>query len=114
MNIVNAAEIAKQALEYAESNGHTVQVFTEKMGKVNALEILRSALKKRPIVIETKDINWKLLRRQKVTLLNTYGKLDHQEQEAMDGIIHLLDAVQDNSVDQCGVEEKEVFGTEKR
>lgn len=52
-----------------------------------------------------KNIDWKQLREQKLYLLQT-----GIETEPMDGIIHLLDALQDYAADELGLGEEVVFG----
>lgn len=106
MNIVKAANFARQALEHAKSSGQTVQVYTEAGEKVNVLEELEKALKTKPVSISRVD--WPLLRKQKLALMNAYGKLTHDQQEALDGIVNLIDSLQDSAV-ECGVPENEVF-----
>jgi len=60
-----------------------------------------------------RDINWELLRKQKLTLFNLIQEIDNVEQvEHLEGIIYLIDAVQDEAVDNEGVDEAFVFGTE--
>jgi hypothetical protein len=55
------------------------------------------------------DIDWKLLRLQKETLIATInfsgGKTDH-----LDGILHLIDQLQEAAIDEFGVLEEDVFG----
>ena len=58
----------------------------------------------KPYLEFIKNIDWNLLREQKAYLINT-----GIETEPMDGIIHLIDALQDYSVDTMGLSEKEVF-----
>ena len=50
------------------------------------------------------DIDWKLLREQKLALLNALP--------AIEGIINLLDDIQDHAVDVLGVPAEDVFLTE--
>jgi hypothetical protein len=56
-----------------------------------------------------RGINWRLLRKQKAWLLEirakTRGKKDFRN-----GLVHLLDALQDCAVDGLGVPEEQVFG----
>jgi len=60
-----------------------------------------------------RDINWELLRKQKLTLFNLIQEIDNVEQvEHLEGIIYLIDAVQDEAVDNEGTDEDIVFGTE--
>jgi len=60
-----------------------------------------------------RDINWELLRKQKSTLFNLIQEIDNVEQvEHLEGIIYLIDAVQDEAVDNEGTDENLVFGTE--
>ena len=51
------------------------------------------------------NIDWKQLREQKLYLLQT-----GIETEPIDGIIHLLDALQDYAADELGLGEELVFG----
>lgn len=63
-----------------------------------------------------KGMHWKLLRQQKLTLLelqNSYG-LSSQAQADMEGIIYVIDACQDYAVDKMGVSNFEVFGAHKK
>lgn len=59
-------------------------------------------------------MDWKLLREQKVALMNvqTLDALQFEEepQEAIEGIINLIDAVQDYAVDVMGLNDEQVFG----
>jgi hypothetical protein len=58
-----------------------------------------------------RNINWELLRKQKATLLNLIQTVDNTEQiEDLQGVIYLIDAVQDEAVDNEGTEETLVFG----
>ena len=60
-----------------------------------------------------RNINWELLRKQKSTLFNLIQEIDNVEQvEHLEGIIYLIDAVQDEAVDNEGTDEDIVFGTE--
>lgn len=58
-------------------------------------------------------IDWKLLREQKSVLLGiilTFGGLPlTNKDEYLMGIVHLIDAVQDYSIDEMGLSDKEVF-----
>ena len=58
-------------------------------------------------------IDWPLLHAQKGTLFNAIANTQLREPEftkAADGILHLLDAMQDEAVDSGQVTEEEVFG----
>jgi len=56
-------------------------------------------------------IDWIELRAHKAELLNIRGRIrGHETREALDGVIHLIDALQDHAVDHLGVAEEEVFG----
>lgn len=59
------------------------------------------------------EIDYTLLREQKATLvkLNEIFDRDSLNGEALDGIIALIDAVQDYAVDMRGMSELDVFGT---
>lgn len=56
-------------------------------------------------------INWGLLRRQKFTLLDIAKETNSNLREAhLDGLIHLLDSLQDAVVEDGLVSETAVFG----
>jgi hypothetical protein len=50
------------------------------------------------------QIDWRLLRQQKEWLMN------HSKSVEATGLLHLIDAIQDEAVDQFGFTEREVFG----
>ena len=61
-----------------------------------------------------KNIDWKLLRKQKRTLLKTIIKLETGDEDDpvtddLDGILHLIDSIQDYAVDVLGLPEHEVM-----
>lgn len=58
-----------------------------------------------------KKIDWKLLREQKQTLLEIREMSDFisQDYNSFDGLIHLIDALQDFACDEMGLAEKEIF-----
>lgn len=58
------------------------------------------------------NINWEMLRAQKEILLGMAMRVDHPPYEtlALDGIINLLDAIQDEAVDSGIADEVTVFG----
>jgi hypothetical protein len=60
-------------------------------------------------------IDWKLLKKQKIQLLKVINKdaVTPKEKESLEGILNLLDSVQDFAVDVLGVNEKEVFNLHK-
>ena len=60
-------------------------------------------------------INWKRLRSQKLTLIKLVNsnRVTPLEREHLDGILSLLDAVQDYAVDSDGVPSQTVFGRSK-
>lgn len=59
-----------------------------------------------------RNINWELLRKQKATLVEVLilGDLSRREKNDLDGIVHLLDSLQDYVVDEMLVDEELVFG----
>lgn len=74
------------------------------------------------------ETDWKLLREQKEHLLevitstvpdtsNSFGLLhvsmNKQQHLALQGILHLIDSIQDDAVDSQGLSEEEVFGLTK-
>ena len=63
-----------------------------------------------------RNIDWKMLRQQKSTLLQTIfneKKVKGNEADDLTGILHLLDAIQDHAVDVLGIDELAVFGETK-
>jgi hypothetical protein len=66
-------------------------------------------------------IDWELLKGQKTVLLKIIDEIEKQKQpiailtvpietaEALNGILHLIDSLQDYAVDECGLDEKKVF-----
>ena len=67
--------------------------------------------------ITLRNIDLDLLREQKAKLLVMQGRVDQngspvlkaKEFEAVDGIINLIDHIQDSAVEQHGLDESEVF-----
>ena len=57
-------------------------------------------------------VDWKMLRKQKLDLLNVIVIRDigGKQLESLQGILHLLDALQDEAVEQGEASEEEVFG----
>lgn len=60
------------------------------------------------------NMDWELLRQQKMTLLHMLEPyqnilLTDEEFEDLQGILHLIDAVQDHAVDVLGVDKNIVF-----
>jgi len=58
-------------------------------------------------------MDWPLLRQQKMALMNVQtldALLDEEPQEAIEGIVNLIDAVQDYAVDVMGLNNEQVFG----
>ncbi len=53
------------------------------------------------------DVDWKLLREQERRLVEV---ISAKPDNLLQGIVHLIDAVQDHAVDVCGVSKEEVFG----
>jgi len=57
-----------------------------------------------------KNTNWKLLSKQKLTLVDAQGKEIEQEfYNALQGIINFLDTFQDSAVNEYSIPEKTVF-----
>ncbi len=58
-----------------------------------------------------KNIDWELLKKQKLTLLNLYYNADLGQDaiDDIDGIINMIDSLQDDAVDIYGLEEDTVF-----
>ena len=59
-------------------------------------------------------MDWKLLREQKVALMGVQTldaiRFEEEPQEAIEGIINLIDAVQDYAVDVMDLDDEQVFG----
>ena len=61
-----------------------------------------------------KNIDWELLKKQKLSLLETITYLEKNSlpkdfTDDLTGIVHLIDSLQDYAVDDCGLEEDQVF-----
>ena len=56
-------------------------------------------------------IDWKLLRKQKRLLLQVINNdnVNFKEKEALEGILSLIDSLQDSAVDEYGLDENLVF-----
>jgi len=67
--------------------------------------------------IEIQNIDLNLLREQKEILLElqykTTANISAKEFEALDGLINLIDHIQDQAVEQHGLDENEVFNLNK-
>lgn len=55
-------------------------------------------------------IDWALLREQKFFLLDLTDEVDGKERELLEGVVSLIDAIQDAAVDEGIATELEVFG----
>lgn len=65
------------------------------------------------------EINWNMLRLQKQTLLGIIAEKEcihtweaEEQIDDLEGILGLIDSIQDYAVDEMGVPEEEVFGLE--
>jgi len=56
-----------------------------------------------------KNIDWSELRNQKRTLINIRNVAEHHLTSDLEGILSLLDNVQDFAVDELGVKEIDVY-----
>jgi len=67
---------------------------------------------KTPYFVE--KIDWLELRNQKRLLLETINNdaVSPEHKEALEGILSLIDAVQDYAVDEMGMSEEDVFETD--
>jgi hypothetical protein len=61
-----------------------------------------------PIVVKL-DIDWASLREQKAELIK-YAWKDTDSNKLLEGIISIIDAIQDQAVDENGLSEMLVFG----
>jgi len=59
---------------------------------------------KSKILIDVGGVNWKLLRKQKVTLIKLLNRKDVnlKQKDHIDGVIALVDHIQDQAADQLG------------
>lgn len=58
------------------------------------------------------NIDWSLLRDQKEGLLSVIhnnDKLTEPQKDSLQGILHLIDGIQDYAVDELGLDKNEVF-----
>jgi hypothetical protein len=57
-------------------------------------------------------IDWTLLRKQKKDLLKVINKdtVSPKEKESLEGIMFLIDSIQDYAVDTCELPERKVYG----
>jgi hypothetical protein len=66
-----------------------------------------------------KNLDWELLRKQKLMLLDIMNKFsltyfnDQEKEELGDGLINLIDNIQDYAVSEMGVDENIVFDLNK-
>jgi hypothetical protein len=62
-------------------------------------------------------IDWELLRRQKLRLIEILDakppSITLEQRESLDGIVFLIDAIQDDAVDTNKATEVEVFGEQE-
>ena len=76
------------------------------------IDLIESAQPEVPEFIQ--NIDWELLKEQKLSLLDLVNKnnesLTDKQIDALDGIIGLIDSLQDSAVDDYGFEEERVFG----
>ena len=59
------------------------------------------------------DIDWNLLKQQKLSLLNIVNNntlINNVMSEDVNGIVHLIDSIQDYAVDVAGIDNEIVFG----
>lgn len=62
-------------------------------------------------IVVTLDMDWELLREQKEVLIHL--DLGKNKNKLIEGIISVIDAIQDQAVDENAVPEKVVFGKSK-
>lgn len=67
-------------------------------------------MQKKRVRVDVSKVNWKLLRKQKFTLIQLLNRTDVilAQKNHIDGIIALVDHIQDHAAEQLG--EVEVFG----
>lgn len=62
--------------------------------------------------LDLSQIDFKQLKAQKMILIDIQSKLNTEqeaEHEAIEGLLSLIDYIQDTAVDECGVPDKEVY-----
>lgn len=65
---------------------------------------------KATVTVTIENVDWKLLRRQKQTVLDALARPGITKDDPdLDGLVNFLDHIQDQAV-AAGVPEKEVFG----
>ncbi len=67
-------------------------------------------MKPKDAIIEISGISFKDLRRQKLTLIELIPDLHTEKGEALEGILSLIDAIQDYAVDSGQLTHIQVFG----
>jgi len=60
-----------------------------------------------------KNIDWKLLREQKITLIALVPVLAEKYADHLQGVLGLIDSIQDYAVDELGLNEDDVFNLNK-
>ena len=55
-------------------------------------------------------LNWKMVRAQKRALVEALNREAPRKHHPLDGLLHLLDAIQDYAVEHKIADEKQVFG----
>jgi hypothetical protein len=81
---------------------------------------MTDVLPARASILLVGEVDWSLLRQQKDVLLAMRGALSLPFRKhnyvaadaigALDGVISMIDTMQDNAVDACGVPHEDVFG----
>ena len=61
-----------------------------------------------------KGIDWELLRRQKVELLDVINMYKLPAGNHLDGVVYLIDHIQDSAVDSGYYTEEQVFGKREK
>jgi hypothetical protein len=70
----------------------------------------KASAKKETMKSFIKDIDFKMLKKQKAVLLEMIEEVDNVPQlEALEGILALINSIQDIAVDQFKLKEEEVF-----
>jgi hypothetical protein len=64
------------------------------------------------ILVNVRKVDWDMLREQKdrLTSLRGTGALEQADNDALDGIIHFIDDIQDQVVDSGQLASRKVFG----
>ena len=83
----------------------------ENMTVAAMIEVIENSIIEEELPEVLQDVDWKLLREQKKSLLKVLEDIDNVPVlEHLEGIVVFIDAIQDSAVDEYGLDETLVFG----